>query len=814
MLVDDIGLLSYDDKHDVFISDDLDITLGYKLAGLNLNFRENMEIEKFYKNVSRFINSVDDEVVFQFVYRVKEGSFKGKDGDYENGLVSAVFSDKSNHFNDSYIKDIDIYLFVSVSQKKKLIDVSLPYYSFSNIVKWLSPKKSVELKDAYGNMADKLKELEDKLVSFMVGEGLSYNKLKFEDVVKYSKEIMNPSTVCDEKIDKDLSLNENICRHAFKDSSPFCFELDGKFIKTVSMVKKPRSITVFSINDILNGIKSKNFIYNVVIKKLDQAEEIKRFKMSKRAAVATMSGGDKGELNRNKKADQEVVELLGFEDELLSSPDKVKLYHLSASISVLADSREEAKKEVVSVVDRLSALEGVRFVDDDYLHYYNYISCLPGNFRKNIRHGLIHTEPLVHFIPIVKNWDGTSDANLYMKNSNEEMFQAHFMSQEMRAYNAVVIGATGGGKSFSIINFISGILNENKKANVVIVDVGGSYKKINEVYGGLYYDVKLDGSFKINPFPTKKLFIKDSKPVDLEYLEFLVMLVAKMTDKKLDNKDKTIIENCIVSAYSDTKEDAAPSIKNIVSIMEAYDIENKMIKDRAKELALNLEQWTKGRYKQLLSSDGATELNNRFVVFDMLSIKDSDVLPIVIFLISSVINERFKKIGLGSPKTLVYDEVARHLVTPDMAQMIQKNYQTIRKSNGQVWAVVQEASKLYLKENEATTRAIVGNSDTKIVLRQNNAEDYDSLEKMGFNPNEIDLMKNMQWVKGVHADFFLKMGDNSVVLRHAPSKLEYWVSTTNGKDLALQDKYLEENKGDLLATIKKLANDFPLGAES
>lgn len=63
-------------------------------------------------------------------------------------------------------------------------------------------------------------------------------------------------------------------------------------------------------------------------------------------------------------------------------------------------------------------------------------------------------------------------------------------SPSLTNYNQVISGGSGAGKSFSTNVLISHLMKEDPK--VFILDIGGSYKKTTENFGGQYIPIGSD----------------------------------------------------------------------------------------------------------------------------------------------------------------------------------------------------------------------------------------------------------------------------------------------------------------------------------
>ena len=70
---------------------------------------------------------------------------------------------------------------------------------------------------------------------------------------------------------------------------------------------------------------------------------------------------------------------------------------------------------------------------------------------------------------------------------------------DLPAKHGLILGTTGSGKSFTTNYILSNFMAESPENHVVVIDVGGSYRKIAHVFGGEYLEVKLSEKFGFNP---------------------------------------------------------------------------------------------------------------------------------------------------------------------------------------------------------------------------------------------------------------------------------------------------------------------------
>jgi hypothetical protein len=67
------------------------------------------------------------------------------------------------------------------------------------------------------------------------------------------------------------------------------------------------------------------------------------------------------------------------------------------------------------------------------------------------------------------------------------------------------------------------------------------------------------------------------------------------------------------------------------------------------------------------------------------------------------------------------------------------------------------------------------------------------LPSFGLNEREIENIEHLERKKGEFSDVFLKFGEHNRVIRIAPTKVDYWICTTDADDLKTENKFRAEH---------------------
>lgn len=392
--------------------------------------------------------------------------------------------------------------------------------------------------------------------------------------------------------------------------------------------------------------------------------------------------------------------------------------------------------------------------------------------------------------------------------------------------NGVIFGPSRTGKSVALnhlttqfLHFITHLTTQSlaKGHHVIIIDVGGSYKKNAEINEGYYFDagVKKDLSFNVFLCPQdssgKYLYSRvdeDGEGADdqINYV-YTVLRKAWRGNEKITTDEKNIFKECIREFYEYiNKESIFPDLIAFRNFIDIY--EKDIMKPDYKgflnfvSLRLALEPYVSGEYKYLLNSKSNIVLKDQsFIVFDLAGIMGNEELAnVVMTIIIGITADKIENTH-GVRKTVIIDE-AIDFLKGDSGEFIGGYYRKIAKRGGQVFIATQGVG--YLDDIDPLTRkSIFGNSDIKILLNHRNARDsYPALQKnLGLTQFELDLLDSME-NGDRYREIFIKLGEVSKVYRTEIGFFAEGVYTSTKTEL--EEIYgLEKEIGNLGAAINQ-----------
>jgi len=255
------------------------------------------------------------------------------------------------------------------------------------------------------------------------------------------------------------------------------------------------------------------------------------------------------------------------------------------------------------------------------------------------------------------------------------------------------------------------------------------------------------------------------------------------------------MENAITNTYKFSQYDP-PLLADLHYNLVNYQGDDEDSKT-AMDFAKNLEIWTTGRFGKLLNRPDSIHPDSRLVVFDLQKLQEQPELQTVIFfMIQSVIEEKLRDTSLK--KMIVIDEGWKFFSDDVGSQLIQNLYRTARKFNAMILSISQSPDD-FLSTKAAN--AIISNSYTKYILKLQKG--HELLSQFQLSEPEIEEVKNLTSVRGKYSELFLKFADNCRVIKIEPSKVDYWICTTDPDDQQKELKYRHEHPGASPAQVIK-----------
>jgi hypothetical protein len=154
----------------------------------------------------------------------------------------------------------------------------------------------------------------------------------------------------------------------------------------------------------------------------------------------------------------------------------------------------------------------------------------------------------------------------------------------------------------------------------------------------------------------------------------------------------------------------------------------------------------------------------------------------VMFLVlNMMIKERIKQ-DLNTHKIIVFDETWALLKTQEGAAFLEELYRTVRKYNCMVLSISQDLDDF---AQSPSAGALIANTYQYFILRQASSTHVDKIQQLlRLSDEECVAIRSLDFKKGFFSEFFFKLiGVGSSKMAVVPSPIEYWLATTDAKDM-------------------------------
>lgn len=346
--------------------------------------------------------------------------------------------------------------------------------------------------------------------------------------------------------------------------------------------------------------------------------------------------------------------------------------------------------------------------------------------------------------------------------------------------NTIIIGKSGGGKSYAIK--LEVLRSMMMGVEMIVIDPENEYQYLANATGGEFFNMSLSSGDTINPFDLPNPS-QDESPADVlrsNIISVLSLLKLMMGDLKIE--EESILNEAINQTYAshditdqrnnfDSVE--IPTLSDLQSVLESMVGGNL--------LAQRLQQYTSGVYAGFLNGQSNVQLSRQLVVFNIRDMEDT-LRPIAMHLI---INHIWKSIKSSLKKRLlIIDEAWWMLKYPESAAFLFGIVKRARKYYLGVTTITQDISD-FMKSNYG--QAIITNSSMQMLMKHSPAT-IDALQQTF---NLTDEEKFMLLEDGVGEGLFFA-GQKHVAIKVISSYVEDQIVTTNPQQRLVQQEAIEQ----------------------
>ncbi|HOW59118.1 MAG TPA: ATP-binding protein [Candidatus Omnitrophota bacterium] len=787
---------------------------GLRLGAQDLLLKDPAEIVDHEKKIRKFLNGLPEGIILHFIVRAQNGDeavveeYRESIQDKAPLAPKFVESKISGFLKNPFLKR-EVFLFVIVRPP------SCPRRrSFLPDLSVLFGKKAHRLSESeFQTAKNELLKVSSEVGDGFRDLGFQVELLKDEEILKYCYELLNPYHA--EKVapfdfhafEKEDGEDPSSLRSKLLLSAPVTqydsFFISRYFHSALNLLQLPESTDLKCMRNFEEGL-GKEYFLSLTVEVPEQDREKSEIRRQGNFARA------RSLYSRTK--DYDAIVKAGESDELLSeiAESSDKLFYISLAVMVRACSREEALERSTEVFRSFRRLGDATGLEDHMNHDRLFLSFLPLQGTENPLAFLVRSASLAHLLPLQASWPGTEKIGLLLKTRRDEPLRFDLFDARLQAKHAVMLGTTGSGKSFFTNHLLLHFLMESPAHDVIVIDLGGSYRKLAGVLKGSYLEVECSEKFALNPFPAKKVLFPETGDADSTFLQFLKELLQTMIApaRVWSSSEKMILERAISEVYRDIPSDGTPLLGDVEKTLRSFGFGDEEDRKLAYQFAKELSLFTQGEYGKILNRPGCFDFNARFTVFDLRKISQyPELQEILLLIIPFALKRKFENLDLK--KILVLDECWHLLKETQGTDLIELFYRTARKFNGAVLSISQNPED-FLEAKIAGV--MVNNSPVKYILRLKKG--HDQLSAFGLNENEIRACGDLEVKPGRYSEIFIKFDDQGVIAKLEPNPIEYWTATTDPVDLAEERRLRLEKPGiPDLEILETLAARFPNGVK-
>jgi len=299
--------------------------------------------------------------------------------------------------------------------------------------------------------------------------------------------------------------------------------------------------------------------------------------------------------------------------------------------------------------------------------------------------------------------------------------------------NVLVLGTSGGGKSYTIKLILMREFMEGVAIN--IIDPQGEYADLIRTFNGEIIKIAPDSESVINPFDMLDQTFDEKK---LSLLAFFRCVLGELTEPQ-----RAILDETIDRAYEEkgiTKDPKTwsrkpPLLEDLYNeVMPLTKSQKEIIYGPSMAIVNRLKSYVFGPMR-FLNQHTKIDIKNRMISFDIKDAPDIGKGTVMFILLEYVYTQMKKS---KTRKILVIDEAWTVLSAGDQAEYILRLVKTCRKFNLALMMITQDVEDVL---QSRAGRAVLTNTSTKLLLKQDTSILDQIVERFHLNQAELRFLK-------------------------------------------------------------------------
>jgi len=484
-------------------------------------------------------------------------------------------------------------------------------------------------------------------------------------------------------------------------------KIDQKYYRTLFVTAYPRYVSanwLYSLITFDHPLYISMFIYPTESKTV--LDELKR-------KIGEMEASIEGEIKAGKVVDPTTQvaldDALSLQAELAKGSER--FFQFGLYITIPADSKDELDnitKEVDSSLSSILIIAKQATLE----HEEGFKSTVPMFSDKLAVWRNMDTTSLATTFPFSTAALTRNEGILYGMNQHDGSLII-FDRFTLENANSVILGKSGGGKSFFVKMEAFRLLMMG--IDVIILDPENEYQKLTQSMGGEFVVFSTTSQYKINPFDlvdeVGQADELSNKILDLHSLIRVIMgdVITPAQDALLDRALVMTYRNVGITQDPATFKLPAPLLEDL------YKVFMGMETPEAKEMANRLEKFVMGSAAGIFNQKSNFDIKNHFTVFGIRDLEEN-LRPVAMYIVLDYI---WNKVRRDIKKRILIVDEAWYLIKhKDSGAYLHSFAKRARKYHLGLTTITQDVED-FLSTEEG--KAIVTNSSMQIILKQSTA---------------------------------------------------------------------------------------------
>lgn len=484
-------------------------------------------------------------------------------------------------------------------------------------------------------------------------------------------------------------------------------KIDSKYFRTLFVVGYPRYVSanwLYSLITYDHPLNVSMFIYPSESKNI--LNELKR-------KIAEMQATIEADIKSGKAVDPTVQvaldDALSLQAELAKGAER--FFQFGLYVTIPADTKDEldnVTKEIDATLSSLLIIAKQATLEQEE----GFKSTLPMFTDKLGVWRNMDTTSLAMTFPFSTASLTRNEGVMYGLNQHDGSLII-FDRFTLENANCVILGKSGGGKSFMVKLEAARLLMMG--IDVIIVDPENEYQGLCRNLGGEFVDFSANSKYKLNPFDLNS---KTPEPDELSNKILDLHSLMRVIMGELSPSQDALLDRALVLTYR---------AKGITQDPETFKLDAPLLEDlykiligleavEARDLADRLEKFVQGSASGIFNSKSNFDITNPFTVFGVRDLEDN-LRPVAMYIILDYIWHRVR-MGELKKRILIVDEAWYLIKNKDSGAYLHNFAKRARKYKLGMTTITQDVED-FLTTDEG--RAIITNSSLQIILKQSTA---------------------------------------------------------------------------------------------